>query len=106
METKFKGMSPLSFIFKPTCNYSQNFQSFHNVIFRPLNDNVVKIIAMKSIDTFESQFKRLYPKAFYQYYCQPSHDSKKCLCLKIIIHDLINSNPISIRGDNDQFFFI
>ena len=102
METTFKHVSPLPFIFKPTCNYTQNFQSFHNVIFRLLNDNVVKILAKKSIDTTEPQFKQLYTKAFYQYYCQPSHDSEKCLCLKIIIHDLINSNPISNRGDNDQ----
>ena len=102
METTFKDVSPFPFIFKPTYNYTQKFQSFHNVIFRLLNDNVVKILAKKSIDTTEAQFKQLYPKAFYQYYCQPSHDSENNLCLKIIIHDLINSNPISIRGDNDQ----
>jgi hypothetical protein len=63
---------------------------------------VVKILGMKSIDTSESQFKQLYPKAFYQYYCQPSHYSEKCLCLKFIIHDLINSNPISIKRNNKQ----
>ena len=82
MGTTFKDVSPLPFIFKSTCNYIQNFQSFHNVIFRLLNDNVVKNHAKKSIDTSIAQFKQLYPKAFYQYYCQPSHDSEKCLCLK------------------------
>ena len=102
METTFKDVSPLLFIFKHTCNYTQNFQYFHNVIFRLLNDNVVEILPMKSIDTSEAQFKQLYPKALYQYYCQPSHNSQQCLCLKIIIHDLINSNPISIRRDNIQ----
>ena len=102
MGTTFKDVSPLPFIFTPTCNNTQNFQSFHNLIYRLLKDNVVKILAMKSIDTLEPQLKQFYPKAFDQYSFQPSHNSEKCLCLKIIIHDLINSNPISIRGDNDQ----
>lgn len=41
-------------------------------------------------------FESFDSKAFCQYHCQPSHDTKRCYSLKNTIQDLIDSNALSI----------